>query len=79
VGNPAAHGHAGIRGQVLDEQRTPEDPLGIDFDKDILMEAQGEQAAANSLPALDIHDPELSAVGRFRKSNHVPIRQPENN
>jgi hypothetical protein len=30
------------------------------------METQGEQAAADSFPALDVHDPQLSAVRRFR-------------
>jgi hypothetical protein len=73
VGDAAAQGYTGVRGQVFDKKRPPENPLGIDFDQVILMETQGEQAAADSFPALDVHDPQLSAVRRFRKSNHFSI------
>jgi hypothetical protein len=73
VGDAAAQGYTGVRGQVFDKKRSPENPLGIDFDQVVLVETQGEQAAADSFSALDIHDPQLTAVRCFRKSNHFSI------
>jgi len=65
VSDSAAHGHAGVRGQVFYEKRAAENALGIDFDQVVFVETQGEQAAADPFPALDIHDPQLMAVGSF--------------
>jgi hypothetical protein len=66
VGNAASYSHGGVRGQVFYQKRAPEYALGIDLDQIVFMETQGEQAAADSFPALDVHDPQLSAVRRFR-------------
>jgi len=50
----------------MDQKRAPEYPLGIDLDQVVLVETQGEQPAADSFPALDVRDPQLSAVRGLR-------------
>jgi hypothetical protein len=79
VGDAAAQGHTGIRSQVFYKKRSPENPLGIDLDQIIFMEAQGEQAAADSFSTLDVRDPQLPAVRRFRQSNHFSSLISSNN
>jgi hypothetical protein len=79
VGDAASYGHAGVRGQVFYQKRAPEYTLGIDLDQIVFMETQGKQATADSFPTLDVHDLQLSAVRRFRKSNHFSFLIPANN
>jgi hypothetical protein len=68
--DPTTYGHAGVGGQVPDEERAPEDPPGVDLDQVIFMEAQSEQSPPDPFPALDLDDAEPAAARRFRQADH---------